>query len=69
MLTARGGTAMGHDEAVRTFATEKYLLGELNSELRNQFEEHLFRCPRCAFDVWAAATFLEHARVVLSKQA
>jgi len=27
---------MGHDEAVRTLATEKYLLGEMRPELREQ---------------------------------
>jgi hypothetical protein len=34
---------MGHDEAVQTLATEKYLLGELSSEVREQFEDHFFR--------------------------
>jgi anti-sigma factor RsiW len=55
---------MGHDEAVRILATEKYLLGELSPELRDQFEEHLFDCQRCAFDLRATATFLDHAKVV-----
>ena len=36
---------MDHDEAVRHKATEKYLLGELDPELKDQFEEHLFRLP------------------------
>ena len=58
---------MGHDEAVRTLATERYLLGELAPELRDQFEEHLFDCQTCAFDLRTAATFLEHAKVVLSR--
>jgi hypothetical protein len=56
---------MCHDEAVQTLATEKYLLGELCPELRDQFEAHLFNCQKCAFDLWAATTFLGHARVVL----
>jgi anti-sigma factor RsiW len=59
---------MGHDEAVRTLATEKYLLGELDPELRDQFEAHVFACQHCAFDLWSAATFLEYAKVVLSGQ-
>ena len=59
---------MDHDEAVRTLATEEYLLGELNPEVRDQFEEHVFDCQQCAFDLWAAATFLGHARVLLSQQ-
>jgi Putative zinc-finger len=62
------GTAMGHDEAVRTLATEKYLLGELDPELCDQFEAHVFACQHCAFDLWAAATFLKYAKVVLSRQ-
>jgi hypothetical protein len=63
------GTAMDHDEAVRTLATEKYLLGEMYPELREQFELHLFDCEQCAFDLWAAVTFLAHAKAILSKQA
>jgi hypothetical protein len=60
---------MGHDEAVRILATEKYLLGELSRELQQQFEAHLFDCEQCAFDLWAATTFLAHAKTILSKQA
>ena len=63
------GAAMGHDEAVRTLATEKYVLGEMRPELREQFELHLFDCEQCAFDLWAAVTFLAHAKAILSKQA
>ena len=35
---------MDHDEAVRQKATERYLLDELDAEIRDQFEEHLFDC-------------------------
>ena len=63
-----GGTVISHEEAVQTLATEKYLLGELHAELRDQFEEHLYDCHECAFDLWAAATFLAHAKVILSRQ-
>jgi anti-sigma factor RsiW len=59
---------MGHDEAVRTLATERYLLGEMSPESREQFELHLFDCKECAFDFWAATTFLAHAKEILSKQ-
>jgi hypothetical protein len=55
---------MGHDEAVRICATERYLLGELHSQLRDQFEEHLFDCQWCALDLQFATTFLEHLKVV-----
>jgi hypothetical protein len=57
---------MEHDEAVRTKATERYLLGELEAEVRDQFEEHLFECPDCALDLRAASAFLEHSKVELS---
>jgi hypothetical protein len=63
-----GGTVISHEEAVQTLATEKYLLGELHAELRDQFEEHLYDCQEYAFDFWAAATFLAHAKVILSRQ-
>ena len=35
---------MSHDEAVRSFAVEKYLLEELSVKSRDEFEEHLFDC-------------------------
>jgi len=46
------------DEVAPSFATEKYLLDELDLTLRDEFEEHLFDCQECAFDCWAGATFL-----------
>jgi len=58
---------MDHDEAVRQKATERYLLDELDPELRDQFEEHLFDCQDCALDVRAAATFVEQTKVVLAE--
>ena len=60
---------MDHDEAVRTLATEKYLLGEMYPDLREEFELHLFGCEQCAFDLWAAVTFLTHAKAIFSKGA
>ena len=59
---------MSHEEAVQTLATERYLLGELRPELRQQFEEHLLDCQQCAFDLWAASTFLAHAKAILSTE-
>ena len=60
---------MDHDEAVRQKATERYLLKELDPELRDQFEEHLFGCQECALDLRAAATFVEQSKVILAKAA
>lgn len=58
---------MDHNEAVRQNATERYLLDELDPELRDQFEEHLFSCHECALDVRAGATFVEQAKVILAE--
>jgi Putative zinc-finger len=58
---------MDHSEAVRQKATEKYLLNELDPEVRDQFEEHLFNCQDCALDVRAAAMFVEQTKVALAE--
>jgi hypothetical protein len=60
---------MNHDEALRQKATERYLLDELDSELKDQFEEHLFDCQDCALDVRAAAMFVEQSKAVLAEPA
>jgi len=59
---------MDHNEAVRQKATERYLLNELDPEIRDQFEEHLFDCQNCALDVRTAAMFIEQSKALLSKQ-
>jgi len=46
-------------------AAEKYLLDELTPDLRDAFEEHMFDCPECAFDIRAAASFVNEAKVQL----
>ena len=53
---------MNHDEAIRLKAAEKYLLGELNAELRDQYEDHYFGCSECAQDVRIGAVFVDNAR-------
>jgi len=58
---------MDHSESIRLMAAEKYLLGELTPELREQFEEHFFDCQECALDVRAGAALVEHNKVVLSE--
>jgi len=60
---------MDHNEAVRQKATERYLLDELDPELRDQFEEHLFDCQDCALDLRAGAMFVEQSKVVLAEPA
>ena len=46
---------MNHTEAVRLKAAEKYLMGELSAELRDQYEDHYFGCAECAQDIAAGS--------------
>jgi len=55
----RGNLIMDHTAVVRDKMTERYLLNELDSDLRDQFEEHYFDCQECALDVSAGAQFVE----------
>ena len=61
--------AMDHNEAVRTHAAEKYILGELSPVLREEYEEHFFVCVACALEVKAAAAFVDNARTGLRQPA
>ena len=58
---------MDHEAVVRKKMTEKYLLNELGSEARDEFEEHYFDCPECAFDVRAGSVFVERAKSLLTE--
>jgi hypothetical protein len=58
---------MDHEGVVRQKLTERYLLGELDDEARQEFEEHYFDCPDCALDVRAGALFVEQSKVVLAE--
>jgi hypothetical protein len=58
---------MDHSEAVKIRATERYLLGELEPESRDQFEEHIFSCNDCAMDLRTAAMFVEQSKGVLTE--
>jgi putative zinc finger protein len=42
---------MTHNEAVETYATERYLLGEMTEAERQSFEAHYFECEICADDL------------------
>jgi hypothetical protein len=59
---------MDHNEAVRLQAAEKYVLGELPLNLREDYEEHYFECAECALDLKAAAAFVDTSREVLRAQ-
>jgi hypothetical protein len=65
----RGGFTMDHELVVRDKLTEKYLLDELDSTMRDEFEEHFFCCQECAVDVAAGNQFVAHSKVVLAKTA
>lgn len=58
---------MDHEGVVRQKLTERYLLGELDDQARQEFEEHYFDCPDCALDVRSAALFVEQSKVVLAE--
>jgi hypothetical protein len=59
---------MDHEEVVRSKMTERYLLGELDPDARDEFEGHFFDCPDCALDVRAGALFVEQSKVVLAEK-
>ena len=56
---------MDHSEAIRIGAAEKYFLGELSLQQRDEFEAHFFDCAECATDVKSVAIFADNARAVL----
>jgi hypothetical protein len=59
---------MDHESAIRDRATEKYLLGELAPEARDDFEEHFFSCSVCAEDVKLAAGFIDTSKKILAER-
>ena len=59
---------MTHEQATNGQAAERYLLGELSREERDQFEEHYFSCPECGKDVLEGMVFLDNAKVALAQE-
>jgi hypothetical protein len=55
---------MDHNLAHETYAAERYLLGEMSSEERDEFEEHFFGCRMCGENVEAATVFAENVKAV-----
>ncbi|HLY98545.1 MAG TPA: hypothetical protein VKT33_05715 [Candidatus Angelobacter sp.] len=51
-------STMNHEEAVRTQAAERYLLGEMNEAERDAWEAHFFSCAVCAEELKAGAGFV-----------
>jgi len=56
---------MDHTEALKQMAAERYLLNELEAAEREAFEEHVFECDECAFDLRAGAAFVDEAKAQL----
>lgn len=59
---------MDHQEVVRLQAAEKYVLGDLPTGVRDEFEEHYFDCAECAKDLNALATFVTASREILEER-
>jgi len=53
---------MGHEEAERANAVERYLLNELTDEQRMRFEAHYFECSLCADGILAGQALIEGLR-------
>jgi anti-sigma factor RsiW len=58
---------MDHFEAKHLNAAEKYVLGELTPELRDDYEKHYFDCADCSEDVRAAATFVTASKQIFQQ--
>lgn len=59
---------MDHNTVASRKMAERYLLNELEPELRDEFEEHYFECPECAADVHAGALFVDESKIILSAE-
>jgi hypothetical protein len=53
---------MTHQQAVSTFASERYVLDEMTEPERGTFEEHFFSCAECAEDMRLGALMREGTR-------
>lgn len=59
---------MEHQQAIQLKAAERYVLGELPSDLREQYEEHFFGCVECAEELTLAAAFVENSRAAMGSE-
>ena len=59
---------MEHRQAIQLKAAERYVLGELPSNLREQYEEHFFDCVECAEELSLAAAFVENSRAAMGSE-
>jgi len=59
---------MEHLQAIQLKAAERYVLGDLPSDLREQYEEHFFGCAECAEELSLAAAFVENSRAAIGSE-
>jgi hypothetical protein len=59
---------MEHLEAIEMKAAERYVLGDLPGDLREQYEDHFFGCKECADELKLAAMFVENTRAALETE-
>jgi len=59
---------MEHELAVNSQAVERYFLGEMTPEEKEDFEAHYFVCDLCAADVKAASIFIENSKSVFQER-
>lgn len=59
---------MDHATAMKEYAVERYLLGEMLEEEQDAFEQHYFACAECAEDVRTASAFLENLKAVAAQE-
>jgi hypothetical protein len=57
---------MQHEDALRTQAAERYLLGEMSPVERDEYEDHYFSCDACGHELSATAAFVANARAALT---
>jgi hypothetical protein len=60
---------MDHKTAIKTQASEKYVLGQLTGAERDDFEEHMADCTFCLDEIATIDMFAANARAVFGDQA
>lgn len=55
---------MDHNFAHESYAAERYLLGEMASTERDDFEEHFLSCRICGENIYSVSLFAENAKAL-----
>jgi hypothetical protein len=55
---------MDHNIAHESYAAERYLLGEMPSTERDDFEEHFLSCRICGESIYSVSLFAENAKAL-----